>query len=111
LRAIARAALGGCDLRVIGAGAHQHPTRRSAGGPQARIEDTPPQPLGVVKVGFQPSDGSSPAPLTPAKKTPALTAGLKLNEVERMKGTDWLKVRPVTLVPGSLVDRKAGARA
>jgi hypothetical protein len=34
--------------------------------------------------------------------------GLKLNEVELMKGTDRLRGRPTTLFAGSPVDRNAG---
>jgi hypothetical protein len=41
------------------------------------------------------------------KKKPRAKAGLKLNEVERMKGTDWLRARPPALIAGSRVDRNA----
>jgi hypothetical protein len=71
---------------------------------------TPPQPLAMVKVGYQPWDGSDLLHVKATKKKPRATAGLKLNEVELMKGTDLLKVGPATLVAGSLVDRNAGLR-
>jgi len=49
--------------------------------------------MGVVKVGYQPSDGPDLLLLTTAKKKPRATAGLELIGVEQTKGTDWLKAR------------------
>jgi hypothetical protein len=43
------------------------------------------------------------------EKKPRASAGLESNEVELMKGTDWLKARPAVLFAGSRVGRNASA--
>jgi hypothetical protein len=52
----------------------------------------------------------SSAPIGQDKEKAPRNGGAEANEVELLKGTDWLNGRPMTMVTGSRVDRNAGWR-
>ena len=74
--------------KAIGLG-HLSPrlvARRRPGMPVIATPATPPQPLAMVKVGYQPWDGSDLLHVKATKKKPRATAGLKLIERRYEKG-------------------------
>jgi hypothetical protein len=58
-----------------------------------RMLATPPQPVGVVKVGYQAVDGPDRGVREGDIEKAPRDGGARVNGVEQTKGTDWLKAR------------------